>query len=86
MSSYPNTPAALICTFSGKIIYTSRKAARRAAIRFKERKMRSHSRGREIKRKPLEAYHCQHCEGFHTGHLRGKRREKTKRVRPLWIH
>lgn len=86
MSSYSNTPTALICTHSGKIIYPTRKAARRASLRFKERKVRSHSRGREARSKPLEAYHCTHCDGFYTGHLRGKRREKTRRLRPLWIH
>jgi hypothetical protein len=72
----PDHPVEMICTATGKIMYESRKAAREAAINFKRRKVnRSYSKRYRRSDRVLEAYQCEHCSLFHTGH---RRKEKTR--------
>lgn len=69
------SPSEMVCTATGKHIYSSQKLARRAAAHFKARKNAHFPKKEPV----LQSFFCKFCDGWHIGHKQGTNRAQYRR-------
>ena len=74
-------PVHQFCPATGKIMYSSSKAAMQASVEFQRRKLRStNRRGFAPGERALHSYHCAHCSAYHIGHMTGKAQPEKQKM------